>query len=359
MLAALGVLVALWPGAAVAAERRVVIGEAGFDPAVIVVAPGTEVRWRNDDSRPRALRGDFELAEVAPGAVGGRVFPDVGHFAYRDRDNRAMEGTVIVAARGGRAPRYPPPPGGGDGIVEHRWRATLLMELRETWKYYDGSYGSFEGPCNAQVGTGSRNVAFAASFPDVLYQRTGSIEILTGESRPTRIRRYRERIDSRSSDPGSGRFVDCGGGVEDVEPDVEQRCDNDYGGRRVRADLSWSPTATRGRFLWGHEYLGTPPPFDGNCGNSFLSSVQTGRLPFDPGAGDPLLYDAGRTAPLSLADVRALRDGRAVTVVRSIELHFTRDCCQGWHEPSKPGTYVRAGARYDVFAKLTLRLAPL
>lgn len=356
-LVALVAPAALWPGTAAAAERRVVIEAGGFDPPVIVVAPGTDVRWRNDDTRPHALRGDFEVADIAPGATGVRTFPRVGRFEYHDRDNEAVEGTVIVALRGGRAPRYPPP-GGGNRAVEHHWRATLLMELRENWKYYDGSYRTFEGPCNAQVGTGSRTVAFAATFPDVSYRRTGSIEILDGTSRPTTIRRYRELIDSTSSDPGSGRFVDCGGGAQDVPPDVEQRCDNDYGGRRVRADLSFSPRVTKGRFYWRHEYLGTPPPFGANCGESFLSSIEPGRLPFHPAAGDPLLYDAGRTGPLSLADVRAVRNGRPLTVVRSLELHFTRDCCQGWSEPSKPNTYLRAGARYDVFAKVTLRLTP-
>jgi hypothetical protein len=81
-------------------------------------------------------------------------------------------------------------------------------------------------------------------------------------------------------------------------------------------------------------------------------------LPFDPGAGVELLDDAGRTSPVTLAEARALRDGRPVTITRAIELHFTTDCCTGWTEAGKPTTYVRVGARFDVFGRATIRLTP-
>ena len=55
---------------------------------------------------------------------------------------------------------------------------------------------------------------------------------------------------------------------------------------------------------------------------------------------------------------RALRNGRAVTIVREFELHFTVDCCVEWNERGKPNTYVRVGARHNVFGKMTIRLIP-
>ena len=119
----------------------------------------------------------------------------------------------------------------------------------------------------------------------------------------------------------------------------------------------------RGRFQWPHEYLSRRPPSDANCGHSYLaasalSGLNNDLLPWDPGAGSGLLYDHGRTNPVTLAEARALRNGRAVTITREIELHFTVDCCVEWHEEGKPGTYVRVGARHNTRGRVTIRLTP-
>lgn len=356
------VILALAPAAGHAAAKPVKIEAGKFDPAVVVVGPGAEVEWTNEDSRARALRGDLESPDIAPGARFTRRFPRIGRFDYRDRDNPAITGTVIVAAHVGGTRRYPRPGGPASRVVEHHWTGTLRFDVRESWKYMDGKFLSFTGVCNAQVGEGSRAVTFRASFPDVEYARTGSIEVLSGKSRPFRIQRYRELIDSTSSDPSGGRYVDCGDGSQDAPADVEQRCNHDYAGIRVRAELLWSPRVAQGRFAWPHRYLGRRPPFGANCGHGFLAGhlvgLDTDLLPWDPGAGDALLYDHGRTDPVTLAEARALRSGRAVTITRSLELRFTTDCCLEWNEEGKPGTYVRVGARHVALGKVTIRLRP-
>jgi len=356
------VLLSLVPAAGRAAPRPVKITGTTFDPAVVVVGPGTEVEWTNADARTRALRGDVQSGDIAPGTTFTHRFPRLGRFDYRDRDNPAITGTVIVSAYTGGRPRYPRPPGPAGRIVEHHWRATLGFDVRESWKYMDGKFLSFQGVCNAQVGQGSRAVTFRATFPDVRYARVGQLETLAGKSRPYGIQRYRELIDSKTSDPSGGRTADCGDGSIDAPPDVEQRCDHDYAGTRVQAELLWSPRVAQGRFGWPHRYLGRRPPFGANCGHGFLAGhlvgLDTDLLPWDPGAGSELLYDHGRTDPATPAETRALREGRAVTITRSFELGFTADCCLEWNEQGKPGTYVRVGAQHVALGKVTIRFVP-
>jgi hypothetical protein len=351
----------LAPSSGAATTVPVGIEATEFDPAVAVVGVGSTVEWTNRDSRPRALRGEVESPPIAPGGDFQQRFPRVGMFEYRDRDNPVLTGTVIVVAGfvHGR-PSYPPP--SGPRIVTHRWRASLRIDLRESWKYMDGKFLSFQGPCNAQVGRGSRTVGLRATFPSVRYTRIGKLEILTGRSNPYRIQRYRETIASKASDPSYGPTVDCGDGSFDPPPEIEQDCDHDFSGTRVRAELGWSPKATRGRMQWPHAYLGAPPRAE-NCGHGLLAGqalagLDIDRLPWDPGAGAELFYDHGRTNPLTRAEVRALRGGRAVTIRRSFELQFTADCCLEWHEPDKPGTYARVGARHEARGQVTIRLVP-
>ncbi|HEX8690486.1 MAG TPA: hypothetical protein VF729_09625, partial [Solirubrobacterales bacterium] len=353
-------LLVLAPASGAQASAPVTIEPAGFDPAVVVVGPGSDVKWTNRDLRPRALRGDFESPAIAPGKAFELRFRRPGVYEYSDRDNPLLTGTVIVAAGFARGrPHYPSP--AGPRIVSHSWRGSLRIDLRESWKYMDGKFLSFDGRCNAQVGRGSRAVGFQATFPSVEYNRIGKLEILVGKSNPYRIQRYRETIDSKSSHPTGGRFVDCGDGSQDAPPDVEQKCDHNFAGTRVRAELAWSPKIAEGRFGWPHTYVGRPPR-DENCGHSFLAGHLVGLdadlLPWDPGAGSELLYDHGRTSPLTAAEARRLREGRPVTIERSFELQFTADCCLEWHEPDKPGTYVRVGARHEARGRVTIRLVP-
>jgi hypothetical protein len=267
---------------------------------------------------------------------------------------------TVIYARG--RPRYPTLPP-SSRIVTHRWRGTLTFDVREDWKYMDGKFLSFEGVCNAQVGNGSRTAGFRGTYPDVKYTRIGGLEILTGKSNRFGIQRYRELIDSKSSNPSSGQAVDCGDGSKDPPADIEQKCDNNFAGRRVRGELGWGRTSTRGRLFWTHDFVRSIAAPPARCGHSFLNAgslvgLKPDQLPWDPGAGNELWYDAGRTNPLSVSEVRALRNGRALTITREFELHFTVDCCVEWHEPNKPGTYVRVGAKHNARGKVTLRLTP-
>jgi plastocyanin len=347
------------PGAA-AATRPVDIDPAAFEPGVVVVAPGTVVAWTNRDARPRALSGDFSSPSIAPGGEFELRFPHLGVFAYRDRDNPLITGTVIVAAGVGR--RQANPPSNGPRFVTHKWRGALRFGVRESWKYLDGKFLSFDGPCNAEVGEGSRTVAFRASFPDVVYRRIGRIEILDGKSKPYRIQRYRETIDAKSSDPSGGESVECGDGSFDPPPVIEQKCDHNYGGRRIRGELSWSPRVAHGRFQWPQSQSSRGLPRERNCGHGLhaghLVGLNADLLPWDPGVGSNLLYEHGRTSPTTPAETRAIREGRPVTISREFELHWTADCCLEWHEEGKPGTYGRVGARHVAFGRVTIRLTP-
>ena len=346
---------------AAAATAEVGIDATKFDPAVLVVAPGTVVKWTNRDFQARRLGGDVDSPSIPPGKAFEQRFPRPGIFHYADEENPLLTGTIVVGGAASGKSRYPDP--SGPRAITHRWRASLRIDLRESWKYMDGKFLSFEGVCNAQVGRGARQVSLQASFPSVEYKRFGRLEILNGKSSPYRIQRYRETIDSKSSNPSGPGSVDCGDGSRDVPPLVEQKCDHDYAGTRLRAELSWSPRIASGRFQWPHDYLGKRPSGEANCGHSFLGAgslvgLDADRLPWDPGAGGVLLYDHGRTSPVTVAEARALRDGRAVTIRRSFELQFSVDCCVEWHEADKPGTYVRVGARHMARGAVTIRLTP-
>jgi hypothetical protein len=69
------------------------------------------------------------------------------------------------------------------------------------------------------------------------------------------------------------------------------------------------------------------------------------------------VYESGATSPATAAEVRALRNGRALTVERTLDLHFTTDCCSGFNT-GRGGIYLRVGAIFAVKAKLTIRFRP-
>jgi plastocyanin len=348
------------PGAG-AATRPVDIEATKFEPAVVVIPRGGTVKWTNRDSRSRSLDGDFDSPQIAPEGEFERRFRRLGVFDYHDRDNPILTGTVLVVAS--VRSRQPRPPSGGPRLVRHQWKGTLHFVVSERWKYLDGKFLTFTGPCNAQVGKGSRTVEFRATFPNVVYSRIGRLEVLNGKSRPYRIQRYREAIDSKSSDPSGGQSVDCGDGSLDPPPVVVQRCDHNFAGRKIRGELGWSPRVANGRFQWPHEQrseAGLPP--ERNCGHGLhaghLVGLDADLLPWDPGVGSVLLYEHGRTSPTTPMETRAIRAGRPVTITRRFELRWTADCCLEWSEPDKPGTYVRVGAQHLASGEVTIRLQP-
>ena len=111
---------------AAAAEEATVRISAGLDPAELSVAPGTTVRWVNDDVDRHRVRstGDgptsFDSGNLEPGEAFTFTFTAAGRTAYvddRDRANAAYHGAVTVAQGGaspapatGRSPTPAPAP---------------------------------------------------------------------------------------------------------------------------------------------------------------------------------------------------------------------------------------------------------
>ncbi|WP_166375950.1 cupredoxin domain-containing protein [Aeromicrobium phragmitis] len=85
-----------------------------FEPASLVIAPGTEVRWRNVGARSYAVateRGSetgqqfipdgaepWHSGDLKPGETYARVFEEEGTYVYWSPDHRdqQMIGTIVV-----------------------------------------------------------------------------------------------------------------------------------------------------------------------------------------------------------------------------------------------------------------------
>lgn len=107
------------PGCSARAQAEVVVVRIkadGFDPATLTVAPGTEVRWTNDDafahtvtSQDRTIAGTpavpgpaagWDSGPVRPGETFAHRFDVEGTYLYWCPEHQAeqMVGTVRVAA---------------------------------------------------------------------------------------------------------------------------------------------------------------------------------------------------------------------------------------------------------------------
>jgi plastocyanin len=343
------------PAAAAGAPAKVAIEPDKYDPAVVVIAPGGEVEWRNKDAAPRGLTGDVNSSgPIQPDETYKRRFRRLGQYDYRDSANAELGGTVIVAIAGGRRQR---PGGDRSGEFLHKYRATLRLELRENWKFRDSVWGT-EHPCSGQVGDGSRTVRFTANFPKVDYQRAFGTELFLARSKRFRIETYREKMDSKVS-TNETREVDCGNGTTDNVAAQPSNCNATPAGEPTRTRLSFSPKINKSRFLFTNDRRNR----DENCGPSHaaalsLVGVDESTLPLSlTGGSGHLLYESGQTSPATAAEVRALRRGRAVTAVRRLDLRFTTDCCTGYNT-GPGGIYARVGAIFAVKAKLTIRFRP-
>jgi plastocyanin len=345
----------LVPAAAAADPAKVAIEPAKYDPAVVVIPPGGEVEWRNKDDAPRGLTGDVNSSgPIRPGETYKRRFNRLGQYDYRDSANAEIRGTVIVAIAGGRRQR---PGGDGSGEFLHKYRATLRLDMRENWKFRDSVWGT-EHPCSGQVGDGSRTVRFTANFPKVDYQRGFGQELFFARSKRFRIETYREKMDSKVS-TSETREVDCGNGTSDREATQASNCNATPAGRPTHTELSFSPKIGQSRFAFQND---NRKP-DENCGPHYpgglaVVGVKDSTLPLSlAGGSGQLLYESGTTSPATPAEVRALRNGRALTVERKLDLHFTTDCCSGFNT-GPGGIYLRVGAIFTVKAKLAIRFRP-
>ena len=130
------------PVPAGAAEVVVRIG-ARLDPAEVTVAPGTVVRWVNEDGdrhRVRSTGGpaEFDSGNLETGDSFTATFSAAGRTTYvddRDRGNAANHGAVTVtdsggAGGGGTAPGPPSDPGGGAAAPPPPSSATITMANR-------------------------------------------------------------------------------------------------------------------------------------------------------------------------------------------------------------------------------------
>jgi plastocyanin len=346
----------LLPGAATAAPAKVAIEADKYDPAVVVIPPGGQVEWRNKDTVPRGLTGDVNSSgPIRPGETYKRRFRRLGQYDYRDSADAQVRGTVIVAIAGGRRQR--PGGGGGSGDFLHKYRAALRLDLRETWKFRDSVWGT-EHPCSGQVGDGSRTVRFTANFPKVDYQRGFGNELFLARSKRFRIDVYREKMDSKVSTNETPE-VDCGDGTSDRSATQPSNCNATPAGKPTHTQLSFSPKIAQSRFQFTSDTRNRAE----NCGPHYPGGLATvgvneATLPLSLlGGSGNLFYESGRTSPATATEVRALRSGRAVTVERTLDLHFTTDCCSGFNT-GPGGIYLRVGAIFTVKAKLTIRFRP-
>lgn len=87
-------------------QARVQITANGFVPAVMSVAPGTEVVWTNNDSKPHKVASNphpthtetkgLESEELAPGDSYRFRYESNGTFNYHDHLSPTTNGSVIV-----------------------------------------------------------------------------------------------------------------------------------------------------------------------------------------------------------------------------------------------------------------------
>jgi plastocyanin len=346
------VLLAVAP-AARAAGPTVSITASTFKPAIVVVPLGTTVTWRNDDTAPHAVVGDVASpGPIQPGMTYARRFTAFGDYHYADAANPAKKGTVVVAAAGSS---HPPRAPAGHGLVTHLYTGTMTLTVNESYRFYDGKWQSFHGPCNGEVGDGTRNIELRAKLSHAKYSRGFGTEILSDNSAKATLVRYAEKVTAMAAMSSSAE-ADCGDGTTEQAADVPLDCATNFAGRTLPMSFGWSPSATKNRFQFsntGHRR------FD-NCGTEYagaltLVGIKDSSLPLNL-VGSSLVYDLGNTSPATLHEVAAIRAGRALHVTRSIDLSFLTDCCDFWAPHG--GVLARIGTQHDVKAKLEIKLRP-
>jgi len=78
---------------------RVTIHNFAFQPARLVVSPGTRIIWTNQDSDPHTATGDkggWASDALDTGNQFARVFKAAGAFPYHCQIHPIMHGTIVV-----------------------------------------------------------------------------------------------------------------------------------------------------------------------------------------------------------------------------------------------------------------------
>lgn len=357
------------PPAQARAPAGVSILATRYRPAVVVVPAGATVRWRDDDSRPHGLEGDVRSGRrLNPGETFSRRFAAPGQYDYRDADNAAMRGTVVVESSAGgvngggsvRPPRLPR--GRGFTVISHGYRATATLDLHESMDFYDSQWQSTQGPCNAEVGHAERTVHLVATLPRVHYSAVPRLGIESLLSSPA-VARWGRYLEATQAQVGTSAtaLVNCPDGrTRDRAPTQPANCNESFGGRPLRLLFGWTPAGssrTRNRFTLSGRAIG----YSGFCPPNLIGALAVAGV--DPSSlplavvGSALADESASTSPATVAEVRALRTGRAVTIRRAYDLHFTTDCCEGYN-PGPGGAAARVGGVHASRATLTVRLTP-
>jgi plastocyanin len=354
-IALLGAAVALVLGVsgAAAATRTLSVDDEGFKPAVVIVAPGTDVTWHNDGKLKHSTVGGFwNSGDLAPGASYTTRFKKFGEFPYRDGSNPDATGTVVVIA----ATR----PGAARGRAEYRYRATAALTVRENWEYWDSLWRSRKGACNGQVGTGSRIVQWTARIPLVTYTRIAGLEILhTDHPAPTKLTAYRVKQDAKLE--GGTQLVQCPDGSRQPSAVFDASCDENLTGKLLKIGISWAPKETRNRLAFNNSGGDIAPQQacggPSHVGNLVLMHVKNEDLPLWL-VGSRVAFDDGAAGPLTKAEVQTIRSGKSVHIVRTLELNYTTPCCDAVNpRTSQPfGVLGRIGSVMQVKAKFDVRL---
>ena len=340
------------PAAGASAAVNVSITETGFSPAVVVVPIGTVVKWRNRGTVAHSLSGQVRSsADLQPGQSYQRRFSTPGEYRYIDGRHPDSAGTIVVIAASRRPPR-------AHGSVTHRYSARLRLAVDDQWTYYDPQWQSKTGSCNAQVGSGERLENLDVHFPNVTYARYASVgvEILHAVAR-SRFGDSGETVKSKIA-TGASPLVMCPDGTTEHAADQPANCFRSFTGKPLRLNLSWSPAATKNRFLFSNDGPAIQP---GSCGSNIIGAlaligVKGFVLPLNL-VGNQINYDEGQTNSATFAEVQAIRAGRAFTVNRRIKLSFTTPCCEGFN-PGPGGVWARTANIHRYTASLTIRFTP-
>lgn len=349
-----GVAVKSDAAAAASAVVRVSITEQGFSPAVVVIPTGTMVRWQNNGTLAHSLSGQVRSpSDLQPGETYQRRFTTPGEYTYLDGRHPDSAGTVVVIAGSNRPPR-------AHGNATYHYSARLKLSVDDQWTYYDPEWGSKTGPCDAQTGSGERLIHLDVHFPNVTYDLVPSIgvEALISPPVPGRFGDSGETIKSQIAGSSSPE-VTCPDGSTERTANQPANCYRSFTGKRVLLSLSWNPTATENRFLIGND---GPVITPGSCGSQIVGAlvlvgVKKPVLPLNL-VGYRVNYDEAQTNAATLAEVDAMRAGRAFTVNRRVDLNFTTPCCEGFNNPGAGGIWARTANIHRYIASLTISFNP-
>jgi plastocyanin len=78
-------------------EAAVTVQGFAFNPPALTVAPGTTVRWTNQDGAEHTVVGEGLSGSLAPGGTFEQRFDTLGTFAYACTIHPSMTGSITVA----------------------------------------------------------------------------------------------------------------------------------------------------------------------------------------------------------------------------------------------------------------------